>query len=128
MHGGTRSATVTCKTNVELLAVGREDFVDIFMHIEKDKEPSHIEFLRIINEFQDWPIEKLPWNNPKICLFTFFRRGVVMCADSNKSDWIYVIKSGSCRVLKSLEYAQPNLSGLKQEEYSSNQNTPRCKS
>jgi hypothetical protein len=26
-----------------------------------------------------------------------------MCRDSNTSDWIYIIKNGSCRVLKSLK-------------------------
>lgn len=73
MHGARRSATVTCKTNVELLAVSREDFIDIFMHIEKDKEPEHIAFLRTIDLLRGWPLERLPHDNPRICLFTFFR-------------------------------------------------------
>ena len=73
MHGARRSATVTCKTNVELLAVSREDFIDIFMHIEKDREPEHIAFLRTIDVLRGWPLEKLPHDNPRICLFTFFR-------------------------------------------------------
>lgn len=73
MHGARRSATVTCQTNVELLAVSREDFIDIFMHIEKDKEPEHISFLRTIDLFRGWPVDKIPHDNPRICLFTFFR-------------------------------------------------------
>ena len=73
MHGARRSATVTCKTDVELLAVSREDFIDIFMHIEKDREPEHIQFLRTVDILKGWPIEKLPYDNPRICLFTFFR-------------------------------------------------------
>ena len=43
MHGAKRSASVTCKDDVELLAVGREDFIEIFMRVEKDKEPEHIQ-------------------------------------------------------------------------------------
>ena len=73
MHKATRSATVTCKDDVELLAVGRDDFVDIFMHVEKDKEPDHIRFLRMIHILRGWPIDKLPYDNPKICLLTYFR-------------------------------------------------------
>lgn len=73
MHGATRSATVTCKDDVELLAVGREDFIDIFMHVEKNTEPEHIQYLRQIDLLQGWPIHKLPWNDTKICLFTYFR-------------------------------------------------------
>ena len=73
MHGGTRSATVICKDRVELLAVGRDDFVDIFMHVEKDVEPEHIQFLRCIDVLRGWPINQIPWYNPKVCLFTYFR-------------------------------------------------------
>ncbi|XP_060580848.1 uncharacterized protein LOC132737561, partial [Ruditapes philippinarum] len=118
MHGAKRSATVTCQTNVELLAVSREDFIDIFMHIEKDKEPDHISFLRNIDVFRGWPVEKLPHNNPRICLFTFFRRGVLLCKDSNATDWIYVIKTGTCRVLKDLFDTRPNIPGLEYVPYS----------
>ena len=73
MHGAKRSATVTCKDDVELLAVGREDFIDIFMHVEKNKEPEHIQFLRTIDILKGWPIDSLPWDDPKTCLFTYFR-------------------------------------------------------
>ena len=73
MHGATRSATVTSKYLMELLAVGRDDFIDIFMHIEKDKEPEHIQYLRSLDIIKGWPIDELPWDNPKICLFTYFR-------------------------------------------------------
>ena len=73
MHGATRSATVTSKDNMELLALGRDDFIDIFMHIEKDREPEHIRYLRALDIIKGWPIDKLPWDDPKICLFTYFR-------------------------------------------------------
>ncbi|CAG2254440.1 unnamed protein product [Mytilus edulis] len=73
MHGSKRTATVTCKNSVELLAVGRDDFIDIFMPITKDQEPEHIRFLRSINILHGWPIECLPYHDPKICCFTFFR-------------------------------------------------------
>ncbi|XP_052796040.1 cyclic nucleotide-binding domain-containing protein 2-like isoform X2 [Mya arenaria] len=121
MHGARRSATVTCKTNVELLAVSREDFIDIFMHIEKDREPEHIRFLRSIDLLRGWPLDQLPHDNPRICLFTFFRRGVLLCKDSNTSEWIYVIKSGTCRVLKDLYDTKPNIPGLERIPYSIDQ-------
>lgn len=73
MHAAKRSATVTCKNSVELLAVGREDFVDIFMPMDKDQEPEHIRFLRTVQLLRGWPIERLPYHDPKICCFTYFR-------------------------------------------------------
>ena len=72
MHGAKRSATVTCKDNVELLAVGREDFVDIFMHAEKDKEPEHIQYMRTLDALSGWPIDEITWNDPQIYLRTYF--------------------------------------------------------
>lgn len=73
MHASKRSATVTCKDSVELLAVGRDDFIDIFMPVEKDQEPEHIQFLRTADLMKGWPIHKLPYHDPKICCFTYFR-------------------------------------------------------
>ncbi len=46
MHSQKRNATVTCHTDVSVLSIDRDDFVDIFMHIEKGKEPEHISYLR----------------------------------------------------------------------------------
>ncbi|XP_060078864.1 cyclic nucleotide-binding domain-containing protein 2-like [Ylistrum balloti] len=112
MHGAKRSATVTCKNSVELLAVGRDDFIDIFMPVEKDQEPEHIRFLRSVILLKGWPIVRLPYHDPKICCFTYFRRGLLLCKDSNTSEWVYVIKTGTCRVLKALQTTRPNIPGL----------------
>lgn len=73
MYGGKRSATVSCKDDVELLAVSREDFIDIFMSMDRDVEPEHIRFLRQIPVLFDWPLNQLPYDDPSICLFTYFR-------------------------------------------------------
>ncbi len=50
--------------------------------------------------------------------FHICRKGVVMCRDSVETEWVYVVKSGSCRVLKSLHEAKPDLQGLEHQEYS----------
>ena len=41
-----------------------------------------------------------------------------MCRDSTDTEWVYVIKSGSCRVLKSLNETKPNQLGLEHQIYS----------
>ena len=73
IHSASRNATVTCHTDVSVLYIDRDDFMDIFMHIETGKEPDHISFLREIELFNDWPIERLPYNDPRICFLTYFR-------------------------------------------------------
>ena len=50
-------------------------------------------FLRGIDVFREWPIGKLPRDNPAVCLLTYFRKGTVICRDSNAAEWIYIIKS-----------------------------------
>ena len=37
-----------------------------------------------------------------------------MCKDSNKSDWIYIVKNGSCKVLKGLEPPSKPVFSVKQ--------------
>jgi hypothetical protein len=73
MQGSFRTATVICHTDVTMLSIGRDEFVDIFMHIESGKEPEHVSFLKQIDLFSDWPVHLLPHNNPSICLLTYFR-------------------------------------------------------
>lgn len=106
MHESTRNATVRCDTRVAVLCIEREDFVDIFMHVDSGQEPEHIVFLRSLQLFVElWPIglEKLPFHNPKICFLTFFRKNYLICANScAQNDWIYVLKQGTCRVLKTI--------------------------
>lgn len=42
-----RTATVESATPMELLVIGKEDFVRIFMKAENpDEEPDHVKFLR----------------------------------------------------------------------------------
>ncbi|XP_055895516.1 cyclic nucleotide-binding domain-containing protein 2-like isoform X3 [Biomphalaria glabrata] len=107
MHKSRRSATVTCKDDVELLAVGREDFIDIFMHVKEGVEPEHVSFLRTVPILREWPIHVLPLDDPTALLFTYVRRGVLLCKDSNTSTWLYVVKSGHCRVIKALRAVSP---------------------
>lgn len=42
--------------------------------------------------------------------------GTVVCKDSNKDDWIYVIRTGCCRVIKALTQVTPILTLKKTPE------------
>ena len=35
--------------------------------------------------------------------------GTLMCKDSNEDEWIYIIRTGSCRVIKALTQVTPKL-------------------
>lgn len=112
MSGGTRNSSVICHTNVEMICVTREDFVDIFMHVEDGKEPEHIQFLRNIELIKDWPVEMIPHNDPRVCLVTYFRKGVVICKDSSQLEWVYIVKQGSCSIMKSIKVFEKDITFL----------------
>jgi len=99
LHDTARTATVICQSEVVLLAVSRQDFIDIFLRsTDNDEEQEHIRFLKSVSFFKRFPLEDC---NGRIgtCLCHYFRRGVVIEKDPINSEWIYVVKSGSCRVL-----------------------------
>ncbi|XP_031572593.1 cyclic nucleotide-binding domain-containing protein 2-like [Actinia tenebrosa] len=114
LHHKTRSATVLCKNEVALLAVGREDFRDIFMSYEDGKEPDHVQFLRTIPYLMDLPLEQCVTRHD-ICIFHYFRRGVVIVKNSN-TEWIYILKSGSCRVLTNLAKRRSSTSSCRGDQ------------
>lgn len=113
MHGLARNATIICHSNVSVLTIERDDFIDIFMPAESGQEPEHISFLRTVDIISAWPLDKLPHHDPRICLLTFFRKGAIMCQNSLTNEWVFVIKQGTCRVIKDIRIAKEKISFLK---------------
>ncbi|XP_054763252.2 uncharacterized protein LOC129269790 [Lytechinus pictus] len=106
-----RASTVITKSRCELLVISVEDFQDIFMvsgGIKSVNDPDQHAFLTSLRFLTHWPIHIIP-THPKDCLFHFFATGDVLVQDSNQSDWIYIIKSGSCSVLKKLKSVPENV-------------------
>ncbi|WAQ99451.1 CNBD2-like protein [Mya arenaria] len=98
-----RTATVESATPMELLVIGKEDFVRIFMKAENpDDEPEHIKFLKQIPFISSWPLEVLKLE-AGACLTHYFKRGSLVTDNDRHSEWIYFIMSGSCEVLKKLK-------------------------
>nr|XP_006818445.1 PREDICTED: uncharacterized protein LOC102804482 [Saccoglossus kowalevskii] len=111
LNNSKRASTVISRDCVELLAISTEDFEDIFMcqgGVKNVNDPDHHEFLSSLHFLKDWPLHLLE-THPTECVFNFFRRGDVLVKDSNYSDWIYIVKSGSAYVLKKLKKVKPCL-------------------
>ncbi|KAF6032368.1 hypothetical protein EB796_009329 [Bugula neritina] len=99
LHNVERTATVESVTEMCLLVVGREDYKKIFL--QRGILQEHLNFLKSVNSLKHWPVEKLNESRSD-CIFHYFRRGKVIVADSNNSDFLYVVKSGSCEVIKDI--------------------------
>ncbi|XP_019614780.1 PREDICTED: uncharacterized protein LOC109462662 [Branchiostoma belcheri] len=107
-----RQTSIISRGDIELLSISAEDLVDratASMPPENTlvsagdfvKSP----FLRGLDFLQDWPVGVLE-ESPESCMFQYALRGSVLTKDSQKSDWIYVITTGSCTVLKELKLVQ----------------------
>ncbi|XP_039600090.1 cyclic nucleotide-binding domain-containing protein 2-like isoform X2 [Polypterus senegalus] len=107
LTGAKRNATVTCHDTVALLAVSRQDFLTTFLSGNAQDEPEFIEYLRKTDVLSGWPLDKLPLNKPTICVHTFFRRNAVISRDTKVSSKIYIIKTGTVKVLKNLTVTNP---------------------
>ncbi|XP_021350615.1 uncharacterized protein LOC110448602 isoform X2 [Mizuhopecten yessoensis] len=103
-----RQATVSTQTATELLCISGEDFEEIFMAGGKKTvtDPDHNSFIKNIRFLKNWPVHLLA-QNPNACMFHYFNRGQVLVRDSNQSEWIYIVKSGSLSVLKKLKEVLP---------------------
>ncbi|KAK3607722.1 hypothetical protein CHS0354_016749 [Potamilus streckersoni] len=98
-----RTATVESATPMEVLVIGKEDFIRIFMDSEHpDKEAEHIGFLRQVPLFQNWPIESIK-EEPGSCLINYYKRGTLVTDNDQTSEWFYIVKSGTCEVMKTLK-------------------------
>eukprot|EP00058_Branchiostoma_floridae_P026789 XP_002612280.1 hypothetical protein BRAFLDRAFT_104885 [Branchiostoma floridae] len=100
LQGVPHNQTIVCSERVYLIAVEKEQFIESVMDKKSDREPKHITFLRSVYSLQDWPMGALPHGDHSVWYYKHFRKGQVMCPDSSESEWVYVIKSGKCKVLK----------------------------
>ncbi|XP_045167047.1 uncharacterized protein LOC123530343 [Mercenaria mercenaria] len=100
LNNARRETTVISREKIELLVMTDTDFVDIFMSggLRDPNDP----FLKSINFLDGWPRDKLI-DNPKRCIFSYFKRGTILVNDSTNNDWIFVVKSGSASLLKKLQ-------------------------
>ncbi|XP_064637080.1 uncharacterized protein LOC135493585 isoform X3 [Lineus longissimus] len=102
-----RTETVESASHMQLLVVGRDEFLHIFLNTEdENEEPDHVRFCRQLAFLKNWPMEKLI-GEPTKCLSHFFRPGTIVATDCRNSEWIYIVKSGNVQILKQLHSVKP---------------------
>ncbi|XP_067933048.1 uncharacterized protein [Watersipora subatra] len=102
MHGRPRDCTTISKEAIELLVLRDEDFTEIFMAGGVGNKDT---FLENLSYMQGWPIELLQ-TGARGVVFTYFKKGTVIVNDSRANEFIYIVKSGSCGVIKKLKATQ----------------------
>jgi len=98
-----RTSTVVCQDFTRLFAVHKKDYRKILREVATSDNTS-LGKCKNHPVFFHWPFIKLQEN-----LYSWnvqnYKEGSLICRDSNNDDWVYMIKSGSCKVVKSLPLA-----------------------
>jgi len=96
----TRTSTVVCQDFTTLFAVHKKDYRKILREVATSDSTS-LNKCKNLPVFYHWPFDKLQEN-----LYSWnvqnYKEGSLICRDSNNSDWLFIVQSGSCKVVKSL--------------------------
>ncbi|KAL5011528.1 hypothetical protein ScPMuIL_010079 [Solemya velum] len=107
LEGGTRTATIICKTPVELLVVPKEDFDIIIKEPLLKQRNEHVTFCKNLALFQDFPCEKFI-SSPTHFFYHYFRPGSVVVQNGEDSKYIIIVKAGKCKIVcKFVESRRP---------------------
>ncbi|XP_033098899.1 uncharacterized protein LOC117102626 [Anneissia japonica] len=98
-----RQSTIIAREGIELLCIDADNYVQIFMAggIGTLFDPEN-DFVKNLKFLEGWPLHLLVGNRKK-CVFSYFKRGDVLIKNSKTTDWILIVKSGSCSVMKRLK-------------------------
>uniref|UniRef100_A0A7M4FZ98 Uncharacterized LOC109311135 n=1 Tax=Crocodylus porosus TaxID=8502 RepID=A0A7M4FZ98_CROPO len=101
INGDSWQGTVIIQEPAEFLCIDQEDFIRIFLSDARKVlgDPEQLLFLRSLRCFEGWPVHLLE-GNPGKYVVCHYRRGSVVLRNSNATKWIYIVKAGSCSVLK----------------------------
>ncbi|XP_064405197.1 uncharacterized protein LOC135350362 isoform X3 [Halichondria panicea] len=99
--GSRRLSTCTVSGSTELLVISKSDYLDIGLRQARKsyQKAKPYEFCRSINLLKYWPLVDLE-KQTDMCKIFYCRANHVVVKDSKKSDWIYIVMTGTCRVVK----------------------------
>ncbi|XP_060581847.1 uncharacterized protein LOC132738374 [Ruditapes philippinarum] len=93
-----RTATIVCKTTVELLVILKDDFDSIIRNPLVKQIDEHVTFCKTMPLFKDFPCDELA-DNPAYFFYHFFKKGDIVVKDSRESKYIIAVKAGKCNVI-----------------------------
>ncbi|KAL3880118.1 hypothetical protein ACJMK2_032387 [Sinanodonta woodiana] len=95
-----RTASIICKTSVELLVIMKDDFDAIIRTPLTRQMEDHIAFCKSMPLLQDFPCDKLA-SQPRHFFYQYFSKGSIIVHDSQESKHLVIIKAGKCRMVTS---------------------------
>ncbi|XP_046572097.1 uncharacterized protein LOC124280236 [Haliotis rubra] len=98
LERSTRTATVICKTTVELLVVLKEDFDVIIRQPLIRQRLSHIRFCQSLVLFEDFPCGVFA-SAPDDFFYQYIPDDSIVVKDSRECRYLIVVKSGKCSLV-----------------------------
>nr|XP_026693522.1 uncharacterized protein LOC113474879 isoform X2 [Ciona intestinalis] len=98
----TRTASVVCKDDVELLVVSKEDFDAIIRGPIYKQREEVIKYCHSLHILSYWPVEDLTTASFVNFQYQYFRKGATVVRSNFASNFLVIIKSGECRVICTL--------------------------
>jgi CRP-like cAMP-binding protein len=104
INNARRNASIVTRRPIELLVFADQDYTEVFMlgGLRHAQEA----FLRKLPCLDGWPVDILA-DNRTMASIKYFRKNVVLIHNSKYSDWLVIVKSGTCSVLKKLRQTIP---------------------
>lgn len=90
-----RDHHLVSRGQVEVLIINRDDF----LRLRNRTQGPPIDFLRSLELFMEFPVEVFIHNHDAIDL-RYYGQNVIICHDSNRTPWIYIVKSGKVKVVR----------------------------
>ncbi|XP_059845217.1 uncharacterized protein LOC132404769 isoform X2 [Hypanus sabinus] len=97
----SRPSTILCRTNAELLLIGKEDFESILAGLLEQRYSVITDLLGSLPIFTSWTAEKLTMLSHS-SLLRYYRSGTAVVPESCNSCFIVIVKSGRCYIVTNL--------------------------
>ncbi|KAK7098001.1 hypothetical protein V1264_004895 [Littorina saxatilis] len=90
------ATTVMSRRNMQLIRLDKALIDDVFREVRNrvDETPGHITYLTSLPFMANFPMDVL-LRHPSMCFQYYVRPNVVLVKDSQQSEWIIVVRSGS---------------------------------
>ncbi|XP_005109084.2 uncharacterized protein LOC101857442 [Aplysia californica] len=99
-----RQYSVTCIETCRLLSINIDDYNRMCLGADsEDENPEHIRLVSQLDFMRYFPMKKLIEEADGNIILFYFPAGHVITRKTEESDYIYVIKSGTCRVLAEVQ-------------------------
>ncbi|XP_050416599.1 cyclic nucleotide-binding domain-containing protein 2 [Patella vulgata] len=120
----TRTASVICKTDCQLLLILQDDFDRLIRQPLLQQRQDHVTFCQSISLFQHFPCEKLESNQIEF-FYQYFPKETIIASEAGEIKYLIVIMTGKCRLINCIDVTNTKNKISLPNQYNMNNNMRR---